>query len=95
MEKKIQSEVVKWLKNRGAYVIKTRPGAGTPVGCPDIIFLYENVWGAIECKASAHAVFQPGQDYTLKTLCDLSKFVYVVHPENWPYVSEILSRDFF
>jgi hypothetical protein len=95
MEAKLQSEIIRWLKSKGAYVIKTRPGAGTPVGCPDIIFLYEKVWGAIECKATHKAPYQPGQQYTLDLLGDLSEFVYTVHPDSWAYVKEMLSREFF
>jgi hypothetical protein len=95
MESKLQSEAIKWIKSQGAYVIKTRPGAGTPVGCPDIVFFYEGNWGAIEFKRSANSTYQPGQELTLDRLASWSAFIYTAHPNNWPYIKETLSREFF
>lgn len=95
MEQKLQREIIKWLKGRGAYVLKTRPGMGTPVGCPDIIFLFEGAWGAIECKASAKAGFNPGQKTTLAKLSSWCGFVYVAYPENWSGIKAELLRQFF
>jgi Holliday junction resolvase len=89
-ESKLQAEVVQWLKAQGVYVIKTRPGPGTPVGCPDIIGLYHDLWLAIEVKRSADAPFQPGQQHTLKILRQTNPWVYVVYPENWGVVKEEL-----
>lgn len=57
MEAKLQSEIIKFLKSKGAYVVKTKPGGGTPVGCPDLIFLYEGAWGVVEVKRSPRAPF--------------------------------------
>jgi Holliday junction resolvase len=94
-ESKLQSEIIAWLKINGVYVIKTRPGAGTPVGCPDIIGLYHQRWIAIEVKASDKAPFQAGQKYTLQLLKEGNSFVYVVCPENWELVKEELTAGFF
>jgi len=68
MEKALQTTIIKFLKAQGAYVIKTKPGMGTPTGCPDIIFLYEGAYGAIEVKAAANSPWQPGQEMTLTRL---------------------------
>lgn len=95
MESKLQAEIIKWLKSKGAYVIKTKPQPGTPVGCPDIIFLFEGAWGAIECKASKTAKFQPGQKATLERLRDWCPFVYVAYPANWPDIMKDLLDRFF
>ena len=94
IESKLQSNIISWLKLNKVYVIKTRPGAGTPVGCPDIIGLYHNQWLAIEVKASNTASFQPGQRYTLELLRGYSKFVYVVYPETWAEVKDDLIARF-
>jgi Holliday junction resolvase len=95
MEKAVQSEIIKWLKGAGCYVVKTKAGMGTPVGCPDIIFLYEGAWGVIECKAAKNSKFQPGQQSTLQRLRNWSPFCYVVYPENWPEVKAELQKSFF
>ena len=95
MEAKLQSQIIKWLKDRGAYVIKTRPGPGIPVGCPDIIFLYEGAWGAIEVKASKKAKWRVGQEATLKRLENWSPFVWKVWPENWLDTQKVLLSQFF
>lgn len=95
METKLQTEIIKFLRAGGAYVIKTKPGMGTPVGCPDIIFLYEGAWGAIEVKAARTSPWQPGQEATLNRLANWSSFAYKVYPENWPEIKADLVRRFF
>lgn len=95
MEKKLQSEIIKWLKIQGCFVIKTRGGPGTPVGCPDIVALYQSKWATIEVKASEKAKFQPGQKATLERLKSGNEFVYVCYPESWPSVKIDLIAHFF
>lgn len=95
MEAKLQSSIIKWLRDRGAYVIKVRAAPGVPVGCPDIIFLYEGAWGVLECKASKSAKYQPGQQATLERLKVWSPFVWKVYPENWPEIQKSLLERFF
>lgn len=95
MEAKLQTQILRWLKSKGAYVIKTKPGPGTPVGCPDIVFLYEGAWGVIEVKADAKSPFRPGQRATLDRLDDWSPFVYIAYPEIWPQIKDELTVTFF
>jgi Holliday junction resolvase len=85
VEKKLQAKIIKWLRSQDAYVIKTQPGAGIPVGCPDIIFLKGGFWGAIEVKASNTVKFQPLQELTINKLQDWS-YCRVVYPGNWEHV---------
>lgn len=95
MEKKLQAEIIKWLKSQGAYVIKPRSGPGVPVGCPDIIALYRNRWCVIEVKADEKAEMQPGQQPTLDFLGRQNTFVYKCWPEIWPIIKSLLLSDFF
>jgi len=81
-ESKLQSEIVKYLKHKGCYIIKTRPGPGTPKGCPDIIFMLEGFWGAIEVKASPKSRYQPLQMDTLVKLNEWS-WARRVDPASW------------
>jgi Holliday junction resolvase len=95
VEAKLQAEIIKWLKSKGAYVIKNRSGPGVPVGCPDITFLYEGAWGVIEVKAHSKSPYRVGQELTLARLADWSPFVFTVHPDNWHYTQEELLNSFF
>lgn len=79
----LQAKIIKHLKAKGCYVIKTTPGPGVPVGCPDIIFLKDGFWGGIETKASAKSRFQPLQKQTIALLDGMS-YCKAVFPENWP-----------
>lgn len=84
-ESYLQGKIVRHLKAKGCYVIKTTPGPGVPLGCPDIIFLKDGFWGALEVKASAKSKFQPLQKETIKLLDEMS-YCRAVWPENWPSI---------
>lgn len=88
MERKTQKRLIQYLKKKGCYVIKTKPGPGTPVGCPDVIAFYEGWWGAFEVKRSARAPFKPLQKDTLVKLAGWST-VWVVHPDN---IDDVISQ---
>lgn len=81
VEGTVQSKIIKHLKSRGFYVIKTRPGPGTPKGCLDIIFMKEGFWGAIECKAYPNSKWQVLQPETFAKFSDWS-WARVAHSEN-------------
>lgn len=87
IEGKLQANIRKYLKGKGCYVLKTRPDArgSTPTGCPDIIFLYEGFWGAIEVKASPTEPYRVLQKETLEKLNAWS-WAKRVDPTNWPEV---------
>jgi Holliday junction resolvase len=90
-ESKLQAEVIKYLKHKGCYVIKTQPGMGTPTGCPDIIALIEGAWIAIEVKAECNSPFQPLQKETIEKLSQWS-YAKVVHSKNWPEIKKELEE---
>lgn len=81
MEKKVQTKVIKTLKRCGFYVIKTRPGPGTPKGCLDIVFMKEGFWGSIECKAYEDSDWQPLQPETFAKFSEWS-WARVAHSGN-------------
>lgn len=94
-EQDFQSKVIKYLKSKGAYVIKTKAQPGTPVGCPDIIALYEGAWLVIECKKSQNSPLRPAQKRTLDKLRQWSHHVYVAYPQNWDAIKAELNICFF
>lgn len=81
-ESQLQTKIIKYLKGRGCYVIKTKPGVGTPVGCPDIIALCGGLWFAIEVKNTSKSKFQPLQKDTIERLNNWS-WAKVVTNDNW------------
>lgn len=90
-EANLQSKIIKYLKAKGAYVIKTG-GLGTPDGCPDIIGLFDGGgWVALEVKASKAAKFQPLQKATIAKLNEMY-YSSVVYPENWDEVKKELEN---
>lgn len=88
-ESKLQSDIIKYLKGKGCYVIKTKPGTGTPVGCPDIIALSGGLWIAIEVKAGPKAKYQPLQEETIFQLNSWS-WCKRVDPSNWKEIKSEL-----
>lgn len=88
-EAKLQSDVIRYLRDKGCYVIKAKPGAGVPMGCPDIIFMLEGFWGGIEVKANPRSAFKVLQEETLEKL-NIWSWAKVVHPENWVEVKQEL-----
>lgn len=90
-EQQLQTKIINWLKKKGCYVIKAQAGPGVPVGCPDIIALFDGGgWVAIEVKATEKARFQPLQLQTVKKLNGMY-FSRVVYPDNWKEVQKELA----
>lgn len=81
MEKKLQSEIIKFLKDRGAYVLKN--DATYRQGVPDLSFWHPDLSGMIEVKAHENSPYQPLQEKTIQKLDNMGIFVRVIHWENW------------
>lgn len=97
-EAQFQKKAIKWLKEQGAYVIKTRPGFGIPSGCPDVFVFYGPRHADIEFKAGEKSPYRAGQEATLgylKRNGGGNPFVYTAWPENWPLIQADLLHNFF
>lgn len=94
-ESRLQHLIIGWLKDMGAYVIKTKPQPGIPVGCPDIIAFYNGHTVFIEVKATSKSEYQNGQKATHDFLRQQNFEVFVAHSENWQEIKQILSKSFF
>lgn len=81
-EKKLQTEIRKYLKSKGCYVMVIKPQPGIPTGCPDIIFFNEGFYGGLEVKESRTAPYQPLQEATLAKF-DRWSYGKRVDPSNW------------
>ena len=90
-ESRLQSEIRRYLKKKGCYVLVLRGQPGIPDGCTDIIFMLEGFWGGIEVKASPTAKYQPLQKETLEKFNTWS-WARKVDPTNWGAIQEELER---
>lgn len=90
-ERKLQSDIRKYLKDKGCYVIVLRGGPGVPDGCPDILFMLEGFWGSIEVKKDPQADYQPLQEETIARHNEWS-WSKRVDPTDWPEVKAELER---
>ena len=90
IEAKLQGRVRDWLRARECVVLVTTPGAGIPVGFPDVLALTPSGHHiALEIKASENSKRQPLQDYWVERLANAG-YAAFVWPENWAEVQEDL-----
>lgn len=91
LEKDLQSKIIKWLRLQKCLVLKYQQNATTRAAIPDILFLKDGFWGAIEVKKSKTAKFRPGQKEMVARMDEMS-WAKVVWPENWPEVQDELKE---
>lgn len=80
-ESKFQSKLISDIKELlpGAMVLKN--DANYIQGIPDLMVLYKDRWGALECKNSPNAKVRPNQPYYIETMNDMS-FAAFINPDN-------------
>lgn len=91
LEKDFQAKVVKWLRSQHCIVLKYQQNATTRASIPDILFLKEGFWGAIECKKSKTAKYRPGQKEMVAKMDEMS-WARVAYPENWDEIKKELEE---
>lgn len=91
LEKDFQAKVVRWLKSKDCVVIKYQQNATTRSGVPDLIFLKDGFWGALEVKKAKNSPFRPGQKQMVAKLDSMS-WAKVVYPENYDSVKKELEE---
>lgn len=73
----------------GAIILKNDP---TYIqGIPDLLILYKDRWGALECKASLKSRAQPNQEYYVSKLNSMSYAAFIC-PENRKEILDELRR---
>jgi Holliday junction resolvase len=91
-EKQVQTSIIKILHTLGWYVIKTRPGSGTPTGMLDIVAFNGRTYIVLEIKKSKNAKWQPLQPETLAMFKRWGVYAKAVYPENLEEVKNELRR---
>lgn len=81
LESKFQARLIRRLEAEfpGAVVIKTDPNFIQ--GFPDLLFLQDSFWGALELKRAQNSARQPNQEYWVQRL-NLMSYGRFVYPGN-------------
>lgn len=92
LEKDLQKTIISWLRLQKCVVIKYQQNATTRAALPDIFFLKDGFWGAIEVKKTKVSPFRPGQREMVAKLDSMSwaKVVWGGKNSNWPDVKKEL-----
>lgn len=92
-ENSFQAKLIKRLYEMfpGCEILKN--DSGYRQGILDLTILFEDMWAALEVKASAKAKERPNQDYFVKKLNGMS-FAAFIYPENEEEVLAALQEAF-
>lgn len=78
LERQFQARLIRELEDEfpGAVVLKTDPNYIQ--GFPDLLFLQDSFWAALEVKRARNSTRQPNQEYWVQKLnyMSYSRFVY-------------------
>lgn len=88
-ESPVQAKVIKFLKDKGCWVMKVTPTPGVPTGTADVFFCKEGFYGWLECKANKNSKRRPGQPQFIKKM-DEWGYAKFVHKDNWPEIQREL-----
>ena len=68
-ENRFQSDLIKEIQGElsECFILKN-DGSNVPQGFPDLLILYGDKWGALECKRDAKAEKQNNQDFYVEKL---------------------------
>ncbi len=88
-EQNLQTQILRWLRSKGCFVMKIQASPGVPQGTADIFFCKDGFYGFLEVKASKSAKKQPHQAEFIEKMDEWS-FARFVWPENWPKVKFLL-----
>lgn len=88
-QRKVIRELEKLLP--GVIILKNDPEYIQ--GIPDLLFLFNDRWGALEVKRSSSASVRPNQAYYVD-LMDSMSFASFIYPENKEEVFDEIQRSF-
>lgn len=92
-ESAFQSKLIKDLKSIFPGCLVMKLDSSYIQGIPDLLILYKNKWGILECKRNSRSHIQPNQQYYVDKLDEMS-FSRFIFPENRDQVLEELKSIF-
>jgi hypothetical protein len=90
-ESDFQKSLIYEIKQRLPGAIVTKLDANHIQGIPDLLILYKDRWGSLECKKSEKATHRPNQEYYVEKMNKMS-FSSFIFPENRTEVLNDLQR---
>ena len=81
LENNFQAKLIKELKSIFTGCIVMKNDSSYIQGIPDLLILYKDKWGSLECKKSANARKQPNQEHYVELMNKMS-FSRFICPEN-------------
>lgn len=81
LERDFQAKLIKELKKKFVGCLVMKLDSSYIQGIPDLLILYKNKWGTLECKKSANSKKQPNQEYYVGVMDEMS-FSRFICPEN-------------
>ena len=81
-EKRFEEQVKRWLKEHGAWVLKTWGGGFQRSGIPDLLVCWKGRFVAIELKSSRGRA-TPLQEFELESIRSSGGFGAVLRPEDF------------
>lgn len=90
-EKNFENRVKKYLRDKGAWVLKYWAGAAyTKTGVPDLLVCYKGYFIALELK-STHGRLSDIQKYTLEQIRAAGGHAMVLYPKDFDSFKEFLN----
>lgn len=90
-EKNFERRIVKALKQKGAWILKTHGGAMQRGGIPDLLCCINGMFLGLELKASNGRV----SELQKHNICEIRKsggLAFVVYPDDFDAVMELIDR---
>lgn len=88
-----QSRLIQKLNKMLPGCIILKNDSSLKPGIPDLLILFNDMWAALEVKASATAKEQPNQRYYLE-LMDSMSYAAIIHPGNEEEILDDLQHTF-
>ena len=89
-EAQFKTAMIKWLKDNGAYAVRTVTGGAQVVGTPDLLVCWRGWFVGLEAKRSAREKATPWQLRRLEEIKAAGGLAWVAFPENWPDIKAAL-----
>lgn len=90
-ERDFQNKLINEIKDLLPGCVVMKNDSSYIQGIPDLLILYHDKWGALECKRSADSHQQPNQRYYIDRLNEMS-FASFIYPDNKEEILDELQR---
>lgn len=93
LERDFQAKLIREIKEEFPGCMVMKLDSGYLQGIPDLLVLYKDKWGTLECKRDSMSHHQPNQEYYVSLMNEMS-FSRFIYPENKEEVLDELREAF-